>query len=93
MKYKKNLISYKEILMELKKRGFSRILCESGAYTATNLLKNNLVNNIYVFMSQKNLGKNGKNSFKKQISHLKMSKLNELKINLFGDKLYKLKIK
>ncbi len=90
---KKNLISYKDILMELKKRGFSRILCESGSYTATNLLKNNLVNNIYVFMSQKILGKNGKNSFKRQISHLKMNKKNELKVNLFGDKLFKLRVK
>ena len=79
--------------MELKKRGFSRILCESGSYTATSLLKNNLVNNIYVFMSQKILGKNGKNSFKRQISHLKMNKKNELKVNLFGDKLFKLRVK
>ena len=93
LKYQKNLISYKDILMELKKRGFSRILCESGSFTATNLLKNNLVNNLYVFMSQKRLGKRGKNSFKKQLSHLNMNKNNELDINLFGDKLYKLRIK
>ena len=93
LKYRKNLISYKDILMELKKRGFSRILCESGSFTATNLLKNNLVNTLYVFMSQKRLGKRGKNSFKKQLSHLNMNKKNELNINLFGDKLYKLRIK
>ena len=93
LKLKKNTISYKDILMELKKRGFSRILCESGAYTATNLLKNNLVNNIYVFMSQKKLGNNGKNSFKSQISHLKINKKNELKVNLFGDNLFRLRIK
>ena len=93
MKYQNNLISYKDILIELKKRGFSRILCEAGSFTATNLLKNNLVNNLYVFMSQRILGKRGKNSFKKQLSHLKMSKNNEININLFGDKLYKLKIK
>ena len=93
LKYRKNLISYKDILMELKKRGFSRFLCESGSFTAANLLKNNLVNNLYVFMSQKRLGKRGKNSFKKQLSPLKMSKNNELNINLFGDKLYKLRIK
>ena len=93
LKYQKNLISYKDILMKLKKKGFSRILCESGSFTATNLLKSNLVNNIYVFMSQKRLGKRGKNSFKKQLSHLNMNKKNELNINLFGDKLYKLRIK
>ena len=44
-------------------------------------------------MSQKRLGKRGKNSFKKQLSHLNMNKNNELNINLFGDKLYKLRIK
>ena len=44
-------------------------------------------------MSQKRLGKNGKNSFKKQISHLKMSKRNEIKTNLFGDKLFRLQVK
>ncbi len=93
LKYNQNLISYEKILMELKKRGFSRILCESGSFTAANLLKNNLVNNVYVFMSQKRLGKNGKNSFKKQISHLKMSKRNEIKTNLFGDKLFRLQVK
>ena len=90
---KKNLISYKDILMKLKKRGFSRILCESGSFTATNLLKNNLVNNLYVFMSQKRLGKNGKNSFKRQIKHLKMNKINALNVNLYGDKLFRLRIK
>ena len=44
-------------------------------------------------MSQKRLGKRGKNSFKKQLSNLNMNKKNELNINLFGDKLYKLRIK
>ena len=93
LRTKKNIISYKDILMKLKEIGFSRILCESGVYTATNLLKNNLVNNLYVFMSQIKLGNNGKNSFKRQISHLKINKKNELKVNLFGDNLFRLRIK
>ena len=33
-------------------------------------------------MSQNKLGKNGKNSFKKQIKDLKMSKKHKIKINL-----------
>ena len=44
-------------------------------------------------MSQKKLGNNGKNSFKRQISHLKINKRNELKVNLFGDKLFRFRIK
>ena len=44
-------------------------------------------------MSQKKLGKSGKNSFKKQLSNLNMSKNNEININLLGDKLFRLRIK
>ena len=93
LEYQKNLISYRDILMKLKEKGFSRILCESGSFTASNLLKNNLVNNIYVFMSQKKLGKSGKNSFKKQFSNLNIGKNNELNVNLLGDKLFRVRIK
>ena len=79
--------------MELKKRGFFRILCEAGSNTSKSFLKSNLVNNLYVFMSQRRLGKNGENSFKKELSNLDLSNKNMLKINLYGDLLYKLKIK
>ena len=44
-------------------------------------------------MSQSKLGKNGKNSFKKQIKDLKINKKNRIKINLFGDEFYKVKVK
>ena len=88
-----NSLPYEKILRELKKRGFSRILCESGANTCSELLKFKLVNNLYVFMSQTKLGKNGKNSFKRQIKDLKMNKKNRIKINLFGDEFYKVKVK
>ena len=80
-------------MSELKERGFSRILCEWGSDTCGELLKLKLVNNLYVFMSQNKLGKNGKNSFKKQIKDLKMSKKNKIKINLYGDEFYKIRIK
>jgi len=86
-------LSYKKILMELKKRGYSRILCEAGSYTAGELLKKRLVNNLYVFMSQTNLRKNGKKSFKKHIKDLSISNKNKVNVNLFGDVLYKVRIK
>ena len=44
-------------------------------------------------MSQNKLGKNGKNSFKKQIKDLKMSKKHKIKINLYGDEFYKIRIR
>ena len=46
-----------------------------------------------VFMSQNKLGKNGKNSFKKQIKDLKMSKKHKININLLGDEFYKIRIR
>tara|TARA_A100001011_G_scaffold391772_2_gene477938 strand:- start:1367 stop:2458 length:1092 start_codon:yes stop_codon:yes gene_type:complete len=88
-----NSISYEKILMELKKKGFSRVLCELGSHTASSLLKSNLVSNIYVYMSQNKLGKNGKNSFKKELSNLNLTKKKRIKVNLNGDNLYKFKIK
>ena len=88
-----NSLSYEKILMELKKNGFTRVLCESGMHTTRSLLKSKLVNNIYVFMSQKNLEKNGKNSFKKELSNLNLNIKKRIKVNLYGDNLYKFKVK
>ena len=79
--------------MKLKKIGFSRILCESGFYTTKALLKKNLVNNLYVFMSSDKLGKKGKNSFKNLLSKLRLKEKEKININLSGDDLYKLRIK
>ena len=85
--------SYREILLKLKKKGFSRILCESGFYTTKGLLRDNLVHNLYVFKSNKNLNKNGGNSYKNLLSILKIKDKNKIKVNLSGDEMYKLKIK
>jgi len=93
IKDKKLLFSYKEILMALKKRGFSRILCESGYNTTKALLCDNLVHNLYVFMSSEKLGKKGKNSFKSLLSKLRLKEKEKININLSGDNLYKLRIK
>ena len=89
----KDLFSYKNILMKLKEIGFSRILCESGFNTTAGLLKNNLVHNLYVFMSQEKLDKKGKNSFKSLLSKLRLKKKEKIFINLKGDELFKLRIK
>ena len=85
--------SYREILLKLKKKGFSRILCESGFNTTSGLLRDNLIHNLYVFKSNKNLNKNGGNSYKNLLSILKIKDKNKIKVNLSGDEMYKLKIK
>ena len=90
---RKKSFSYQDILHRLKKMGFSRILCESGFYTTNYLLRNNLIHNLYVFTSQKQLGKNGKNSYRNLLNKLKFKKKEKVNINLSGDQLYKTRIK
>ncbi len=85
--------TYREILSKLKKKGFSRILCESGFYTTKGFLRNNLVHNLYVFKSNKTLNKNGRNSYKNLLSILRIKDKKKIKVNLSGDEMYKLKIK
>ena len=67
--------------------GYSRLLVETGLTFLNYLLKNKLLNELYIFQSNKNLGKcgtnNDTNSYLKNIS----SKL--LTINLNDDKLFK----
>ena len=78
----------KNILMKVKLMGFSRILLESGLNLTTNFLCKGLIDNFQLFISGKNLGENGNNSFKKSMKlFLKNKKFTKEKINLFGDKL------
>ena len=90
---KKTFINYKAILIELKKRGFSRILCESGFHTTRELLKNNLIYNLHIFQSSDRLGKNGRNSYRNLLHNVKFKEKNKININLSGDELYNLRIK
>ena len=92
-KKNKNIIPYEEILMILKRKGFSRILCESGLYTTREIIKKNLVNNLYVFQSSSPIKKKGKNSYKTILNNLKNKKKDIIKVNLFGDKFYNFRIK
>tara|TARA_Y100000590_G_scaffold466554_1_gene642394 strand:+ start:1469 stop:2524 length:1056 start_codon:yes stop_codon:yes gene_type:complete len=93
IKDKKKLFSFKNILFSLKQKGYSRILCEAGLYTTNAFLKNNLFYNLYVFKSFKKLNKNGRNSYKNLLSKLKLKDKKKIDVKLFGDELYKLRIK
>ena len=69
------------------KMGYSRILIEAGLTFLNNLLKNKLINNLYIFKSDHKLGKNGKNnSSSKPLMNISPKLLT---INLDGDKLLK----
>ena len=76
----------------LKKRGHNRILIETGLTFLFSMLKFNLINYFYIFVSKVKLGKQGRNNIR--VNMLKSLKLHkEMKVNLYGDKLYKINIK
>ncbi len=76
----------------LKKYGYNRILIESGLIFLNELLKDRLINNLYIFQSPIKLGRKGKNnSSNKIIKKLELKK--KIKVNLNGDSLYKVKIR
>ena len=82
------------ILVKVKLLGFSRIFLESGLNLTTSFLKKGLVNDFQLFISSKNIGKNGNNSFRKNMKFfLRNKKFTTEKVNLFGDKLISYSVK
>ena len=69
-------------LSKIKELGFYRIFLESGMKLTTNFLYKNLVDDFNLFISNKNLGKNGKNNIKKLKLFLKNKKGINEKVNL-----------
>jgi len=87
-------IDLKECLIKAKKLGFSRIFLESGIKLTKNFLQENLVNELKVFVSDKNLGKDGGGSIKKYLrASLKKRKFFSENVNLIGEKLLSYKLK
>jgi len=83
LKDKKDFISlYKKIY----KLGYSRVLLETGLVFLNTIIKNKLINNLYLFKSNINLSKIGKNSISPNF--LKKIKFKQISINLNGDKLF-----
>ncbi len=76
----------------LKKNNFNRIFVESGLTFINNLIKNKLINRLYIFQSMLRLAKKGDN--KSSPSNIKklIKKNNKIEINLKGDTLYQIKI-
>lgn len=81
-KYDFNLL-YKKIY----KIGYSRLLIEAGLTFLNSLIKNEMINDLYIFKSNKRLGKNGKNN--DTSNNLKKMRAKPLTINLNGDILLK----
>ena len=91
---KDGYFNLKEVLTKANELGFFRILVESGVKLTTSFLNSNLVDDLKLFISNKNLGKNGKLSIKKFMNlSLKKKKCVYEKVNLLGDTLISYKLK
>jgi len=88
----KNKKDFKNLFLILKKIGYSRIFVESGLTLLNFLIKNKFLNNIYIFRSSSSLKKIGTNYSSSNIIK-KINLKNIINVNLFGDKLYKEKLK
>ena len=85
--------SLKNIFIEIKKMGFNRILVESGITFLNQLIKYDFIKNFYLFKSSLNLKSRGFNySTPLYLKQLNISEKNEIKVNLTGDTLYKVKL-
>ena len=88
LKSKNDFLNLFNIIFKLGKR---RILVESGLIFLNELFKLKLVNELYLFMSNKKLGNNGLNNM--YTNYLRKFQLNnKIRVNLNDDKLYKIKL-
>ena len=82
-----------QVYLFIKQLGFNRILVESGVRYINEVLKCNLINNLYLFKSPHNLKADGKNNAKSHIIRkLKTTIKNKVNVNLGGDSLYKVEL-
>ena len=89
----KNL-DLQRVLIKAKKLGFSRIFLETGIKLTSSFLKEELVDDLKLFVSSKKLGRNGYGSIKSFFnSFFTKKKKSYEKINLLGDKLINFNLK
>ena len=67
--------------------GYARVLIETGLTFLNSLIKNKLINELFIFKSSKRLSKKGKNNT--TLKYLKNISSRLISINLNDDKLYK----
>ena len=75
------------LFKKIYKMGYSRVLVEAGLTFLNTLIKDRLINDLYIFNSNYNLKKNGKNNA--TLRFLKSIQSKRMSINLNNDSLYK----
>jgi len=89
-----NTFNLRDVLIKIKSLGFSRIFLETGLKLTEAFLKNSLVDDFHLFISNRKLRLNGKNSFKKNMRFFKRcKKISDNKVNLLGDSLLSYRLK
>ena len=83
----KNKKDFNFLYKKIYKMGYSRMLIETGLTFLNNLIKNKMIHELYIFKSNKKLGKNGKNNTTS--SYLKKIHPKLITVNLNGDSLLK----
>ena len=83
----KNKRDFNLLLKKIYEMGYSRILVEAGLTFLNTLIKKKMINDLYIFNSNANLKKKGKNNA--TLKYLKSISPKTISINLKNDKLYK----
>ena len=82
-----NKNDFKLLYKKIYKMGYSRVLVETGLTFLNNLIKNKIIDDLYIFKTNFNLKKKGKNNA--TLKYLKNISSKPISINLDNDKLYK----
>ena len=82
-----NKNDFKSLYEKIYKMGYSRVLVETGLTFLNNLIKNKIIDDLYIFKTNFNLKKKGKNNA--TLKYLKNISSKPISINLDNDKLYK----
>jgi len=83
-----NNLDLQQVLIKAKQLGFYRILIESGKDLSLSFLQDGLIDDLYLFISNKNLSKNGTNNIKKELISLIDNRQSQREsVYLFGEKL------
>ena len=91
IKKMKTYKDFKNVLLKLSNFGFSRILLETGLSFLNFSLLGGFIKNLYIFKTNTSLRKNGINNTTSNL--IKKIKLKQkVKVNLFGDSLYKINL-
>ena len=85
-----NLHDFDIFFKKIYQLGYGRVLFETGLTFLSELIKKKLLNNLYLFQSNKKIKRSGINNISSK--YLKKIKLNNVvKVNLNNDKLYKIR--